>query len=223
MQLDEAERGFSFRLDGPLDMRMGGDGPSAADVVAQASERDLADIIFQLGEERHSRAVARAIVAARGTRSDPDDASAGRDRRARGACAAGHDPSGDAHLSGAAHFRQRGARRTCRSAWRRRACPQSLRAARGGELSFARRSHRQDLSRRAQPHRGRVASPTRRRGAGADLPPADETSDRARRRRDRGQSARAFRQAACGRAQRSAAAPARCRGAAAAHCRRSPM
>jgi 16S rRNA (cytosine1402-N4)-methyltransferase len=65
MQLDEAERGFSFRLHGPLDMRMGGEGPSAADVVARASERDLADIIFQLGEERHSRAVARAIVAAR--------------------------------------------------------------------------------------------------------------------------------------------------------------
>ena len=65
MQLDEAGRGFSFRLDGPLDMRMGADGPSAADVVAQASERDLADIIFQLGEERHSRAVARAIVRAR--------------------------------------------------------------------------------------------------------------------------------------------------------------
>jgi 16S rRNA (cytosine1402-N4)-methyltransferase len=66
MQLDEAERGFSFRLDGPLDMRMGAaDGPSAADVVAQAGERDLADIIFQLGEERHSRGVARAIVSAR--------------------------------------------------------------------------------------------------------------------------------------------------------------
>ena len=65
MQLDEARRGFSFRFDGPLDMRMGSDGPSAADVVAQVSERDLADIIFQLGEERHSRAVARAIVAVR--------------------------------------------------------------------------------------------------------------------------------------------------------------
>ena len=65
MQLDQAARGFSFRLDGPLDMRMGSDGPSAADVVAQASERDLANIIFQLGEERHSRGVARAIVAAR--------------------------------------------------------------------------------------------------------------------------------------------------------------
>src|SRR6266540_2419199 len=66
MQLDEAERGFSFRLDGPLDMRMGGAGPSAADVVARASERDLAAIIATLGEERHARAVARAIVRERG-------------------------------------------------------------------------------------------------------------------------------------------------------------
>jgi 16S rRNA (cytosine1402-N4)-methyltransferase len=65
MQLDTAERGFSFRLDGPLDMRMESQGPSAADVVAAASERTLADIIFTLGEERHSRAVARAIVKAR--------------------------------------------------------------------------------------------------------------------------------------------------------------
>jgi 16S rRNA (cytosine1402-N4)-methyltransferase len=67
MQLDEAARGFSFRHDGPLDMRMGADGPSAADVVAAASERTLADIIFLLGEERHSRGVARAIVKARAT------------------------------------------------------------------------------------------------------------------------------------------------------------
>jgi 16S rRNA (cytosine1402-N4)-methyltransferase len=65
MQLDTAGRGFSFRLDGPLDMRMGGEGASAADVVNAANERDLADIIFKLGEERHSRAVARAIVKAR--------------------------------------------------------------------------------------------------------------------------------------------------------------
>ena len=65
MQLDEAERGFSFRFDGPLDMRMGSVGPTAADVIAAAGERDLANIIFLLGEERHSRAVARAIVKAR--------------------------------------------------------------------------------------------------------------------------------------------------------------
>jgi 16S rRNA (cytosine1402-N4)-methyltransferase len=65
MQLDEAERGFSFRHDGPLDMRMSDAGPSAADVIAAASERDLAFIIKSLGEERHARAIARAIVAAR--------------------------------------------------------------------------------------------------------------------------------------------------------------
>src|SRR6188472_152626 len=65
MQLDQAERGFSFRLGGPLDMRMGQDGPTAADVVAKASEADLANIIYIFGEERHSRGVARAIVAAR--------------------------------------------------------------------------------------------------------------------------------------------------------------
>jgi 16S rRNA (cytosine1402-N4)-methyltransferase len=65
MQLDEAERGFSFRLGGPLDMRMGHAGPTAADVIAKASEADLANIIYIFGEERHSRSLARAIVAAR--------------------------------------------------------------------------------------------------------------------------------------------------------------
>ena len=65
VQLDEGARGFSFRLDGPLDMRMGGDGPSAAEIVARASERDLAAIIATLGEERHARSIARAIVRAR--------------------------------------------------------------------------------------------------------------------------------------------------------------
>jgi len=65
MQLDQAGRGFSFRLDGPLDMRMGTSGASAADVIARAGEAELADIIYLFGEERHSRGVARAIVAAR--------------------------------------------------------------------------------------------------------------------------------------------------------------
>lgn len=65
MQLDQAARGFSFRLDGPLDMRMAASGPTAADVVARASEEELADVIYRFGEERHARSVARAIVAAR--------------------------------------------------------------------------------------------------------------------------------------------------------------
>jgi 16S rRNA (cytosine1402-N4)-methyltransferase len=65
MQLDSAERGFSFRLDGPLDMRMGGEGMSAADLVARLSEDALAELIRTLGEERFARRVARAIVGAR--------------------------------------------------------------------------------------------------------------------------------------------------------------
>ena len=69
MQLDEPERGFSFRADGPLDMRMEGpaaDGrPTAAAVVNTLAESDLADIIYTYGEERRARQVARAIVAAR--------------------------------------------------------------------------------------------------------------------------------------------------------------
>ena len=65
MQLDMAERGFSFMKDGPLDMRMSQDGPSAADLVNSASEAALADILFLYGEERASRRIARAIVRAR--------------------------------------------------------------------------------------------------------------------------------------------------------------
>ncbi|MDC9701558.1 MAG: 16S rRNA (cytosine(1402)-N(4))-methyltransferase RsmH [Alphaproteobacteria bacterium] len=65
MQLDDARRGFSFLRDGPLDMRMGCSGPGAADLVNHASEQDLATIIFILGEERRSRAIARAVVVAR--------------------------------------------------------------------------------------------------------------------------------------------------------------
>ncbi|HEY4115408.1 MAG TPA: 16S rRNA (cytosine(1402)-N(4))-methyltransferase RsmH, partial [Rhizomicrobium sp.] len=64
-QLDEPQRGFSFREDGPLDMRMSKEGPSAADVVNTADEKTLTKIIATLGEERHARRVARAIIAAR--------------------------------------------------------------------------------------------------------------------------------------------------------------
>jgi 16S rRNA (cytosine1402-N4)-methyltransferase len=65
MQLDDPVRGFSFQADGPLDMRMSGAGPTAADVVNTAEESDIADILYQLGEERRSRAIARVIVARR--------------------------------------------------------------------------------------------------------------------------------------------------------------
>lgn len=65
MQIDAAERGFSFLRDGPLDMRMGDEPESAADLVASLPEAALADVIFQYGEERASRRIARAIVAAR--------------------------------------------------------------------------------------------------------------------------------------------------------------
>jgi 16S rRNA (cytosine1402-N4)-methyltransferase len=64
-QLDEAGRGFSFRADGPLDMRMGREGPSAADLVNTLPEAELAALLWELGEERHARRVARAIVRAR--------------------------------------------------------------------------------------------------------------------------------------------------------------
>jgi 16S rRNA (cytosine1402-N4)-methyltransferase len=65
MQLDLAERGFSFMRDGPLDMRMSQDGPSAADLVNDADEEAIANVIFLYGEERASRRIAKAIVAAR--------------------------------------------------------------------------------------------------------------------------------------------------------------
>ena len=64
-QLDDPVRGFSFRTDGPLDMRMSLSGPTAADLVNTLPERELADVLFTFGEERASRRIARAIVAAR--------------------------------------------------------------------------------------------------------------------------------------------------------------
>jgi 16S rRNA (cytosine1402-N4)-methyltransferase len=66
MQMDEADRGFGFRVDGPLDMRMDpGEGRSAADLVNTLPESELADLIFRFGEEHRSRRIARAIVRSR--------------------------------------------------------------------------------------------------------------------------------------------------------------
>ena len=69
MQLDQADRGFSFAKDGPLDMRMGASGPTAADLVNTTAEADLANLVYRYGEERMSRRVAHAIVEAR--RAEP--------------------------------------------------------------------------------------------------------------------------------------------------------
>ena len=66
-QLDDAARGFSFRQDGPLDMRMTREGPTAADIVNRLDEKPLATLLRELGEERHARRVARAIITARST------------------------------------------------------------------------------------------------------------------------------------------------------------
>ncbi|HWK36432.1 16S rRNA (cytosine(1402)-N(4))-methyltransferase RsmH [Sphingomonas sp.] len=65
MQLDQPERGFSFQADGPLDMRMSREGMTAADFVNTADEGEIADVLYQYGEEPRSRRVAKAIVAAR--------------------------------------------------------------------------------------------------------------------------------------------------------------
>jgi 16S rRNA (cytosine1402-N4)-methyltransferase len=72
MQLDQAERGFAFSSDGPLDMRMSQAGPSAADFLNDADESQIADVLYLYGEERQSRRVARAIVAARPLRTTGD-------------------------------------------------------------------------------------------------------------------------------------------------------
>src|SRR6478672_9189340 len=62
MQLNRPERGFGYRVDGPLDMRMGEEGPTAADLVNELPESELADLIFTYGQEHRSRRVAHAIV-----------------------------------------------------------------------------------------------------------------------------------------------------------------
>ncbi|WP_430413976.1 16S rRNA (cytosine(1402)-N(4))-methyltransferase RsmH [Parasphingorhabdus sp.] len=65
MQIDQAERGFSFQKDGPLDMRMAQDGGTAADFLNEAEEEEIANVIYRYGEERRSRRIANAIVQAR--------------------------------------------------------------------------------------------------------------------------------------------------------------
>ncbi len=91
MQIDRAERGFSFQADGPLDMRMAQEGMSAADFINSASEAEIADVLFRLGDERASRRIARAIVADRPFTRTAE--LAGLIRRVVGKAEPGRDPA----------------------------------------------------------------------------------------------------------------------------------
>ena len=176
------ERGFSFRNDGPLDMRMGADGPTAADVVNGMERARLARVIAVLGEEKKARAVASRDRSAR-ARQKPITArvelaeivasAVGRRRR-------DSHPSGDAHVPGAPHLRQPRARRAGRGARRVRAHPRRRRPARRRRLPFARGPHRQALPRRALRRAARRLAPSAGAGAGAaDLRAADARRGRA--------------------------------------------
>ena len=151
MQIDQADRGFSFRNDGPLDMRMERAGQSAADLVNGAEEATLADIIYHYGEERRSRAVARAIIEARRKRPDRDHGGARRDRVERGLGGSRQrNPSGHPDVPGAAHRRERRIGRTRPGAPCRRANPPAGRTPRRGHVPFPGRPYRQTVLLRAQ-------------------------------------------------------------------------
>jgi len=102
LQLDEAHRGFSFRSDGPLDMRQDTrTGETAEQVVNQEDENELADLIYEFGEERRSRRIARAIVRARPITADTIDSGIGSNRIGCGPInERRQDSSGDTDLSG---------------------------------------------------------------------------------------------------------------------------
>jgi 16S rRNA (cytosine1402-N4)-methyltransferase len=135
MQFDQADRGFSFRASGPLDMRMEKNGPSAADLVNDADEAELADTIFRYGEERRSRRVARAIVEARKQkRIETTGELAEIVRRAVGPQ---RPRPRHPHLPGAAHRRERRAGRACTRPDSRRAGPGAGRPPRRCLLPFA--------------------------------------------------------------------------------------
>ena len=111
MQLDRAERGFGYRDDGPLDMRMAGaddDEPTAADLVNELPEEELANLIYEFGGERRSRRIARAIVRRRAITDPPTELA--RRGRGRSGTTSGGPPPRASHVPGAPHRGQPGAR-----------------------------------------------------------------------------------------------------------------
>ncbi len=180
-QLDEAERGFSFRADGPLDMRMGPDGASAADLVNTLSERDLAGLIRDYGEERYARRVARAIVRERA--KAPITRTAALAALVRGAVPAARrrHRSRHPHVPGLAHRGQRRAGRARSRARGGRAAARAGRAACRRLVPFARGPQREEFPARAQRHRGARLAPPAAAGAGSEpeLPALEPQADRA--------------------------------------------
>ncbi len=146
MQLDKAARGFSFRLDGPLDMRMGHGGPTAADVIAKRMRgRSRQRHLYLRRGAAFARRCARDRRRAQG-HPDHDDARAGRHRRQSRARQARRHSSGDADVPGVAHFRQRGTRRAASGAVGGGTRAEAGRPAGGCVVSFAGRPHRQEFS-----------------------------------------------------------------------------
>ena len=150
MQLDEAERGFSFAKDGPLDMRMSREGLSAADVVNRAPYAQLTRIIGVLGEEHHARAIARAIEKAREKSPILTTLALGRDRVEGNRRPQGPHPSGDAHIPSPAHPCESRTRRTGGRIGGGGTPVAAGRPARRRHIPFARRPHRQAISCRAR-------------------------------------------------------------------------
>ena len=160
MQLDQADRGFSFRLGGPLDMRMGHDGPTAA-MSSPGRPRPTSPTSFISS--------AKSVIPAPSPAPSSPRARKRRSRRhgrwpissPRWCVEARRNPSGDANVSGVADLRQRRTRRTAFGAGRGRAHAETRRPACGGLVPFARRPHRQEFPGRTRQGRRRIAASAR--------------------------------------------------------------